>query len=105
MASRSFKKIDMFESIQVDLLSRPFKTMHVVEKIQDEALGTLQNDTSSREHSSRSRTASRSFKKTNMFESTQVDLLSRPSKTIDVVESSQVEGLICRRSLAVGVLA
>ena len=41
MAVRSFKTLEIFESIQVDLVSRPSKTIHVVERIQAEALSDL----------------------------------------------------------------
>ena len=41
MAVRSFKTLEIFESIQVDLVSRPSKTIHVVECIQAEALSDL----------------------------------------------------------------
>ena len=41
MVARSFKTLDIFESIQVDLVSRPSKTVDVVECIQAEALPDL----------------------------------------------------------------
>ena len=41
MAARSKQTLDIFESIQFDLVSRPSKTIHVVECIQAEALSDL----------------------------------------------------------------